>query len=87
MRINWKVRCRNKVWIVTMVSALLSIVYQAYEILGIAPVIPREQIMDIVTTVLTILALLGVIVDPTTDGIEDSERAMTYCTDDEEPKG
>lgn len=87
MKINWKVRCRNKVWVLTMASALVSIIYQIYEIVGIAPVIPREQVMDIVTTVLTIFALLGIVVDPTTDGVEDSELAMTYCTDEEEPKG
>ena len=87
MKINWKVRCRNKVWVLTMASALVSIIYQIHEIVGIAPVIPREQVMDIVTTVLTIFALLGIVVDPTTDGVEDSELAMTYCTDEEEPKG
>lgn len=87
MKINWKVRLKNKTWCLTMIGALLSIIYQIAELVGIAPVIPKESIMDLVTTVLTVLALLGVVIDPTTDGIEDSELAMTYCTEDEEPKG
>ena len=78
--INWKVRLTNKLWLVTVCSAILSIVYQIAELLGIAPSIPKEQIMDLITTVLTVLALLGVIIDPTTDGIEDSARALEYDT-------
>ena len=31
-----------------------------------------------------ILALLGVVVDPTTKGICDSDRALTYYTDSDE---
>lgn len=78
--INWKVRLTNKLWLVTVCSAILSIVYQFAELVGIAPSIPKEQIMDLITTVLTVLALLGVIIDPTTDGIEDSARALEYDT-------
>ena len=78
---------QNKAWCITMAGALLSIIYQIAELLGIAPIIPKEKIMDLITTVLTVLALAGVVIDPTTDGIEDSSLAMTYCTKDEAPKG
>ena len=87
VKINWKVRLQNKAWCITMAGALLSIIYQIAELLGIAPIIPKEKIMDLITTVLTVLALAGVVIDPTTDGIEDSSLAMTYCTKDEQPKG
>ena len=30
---------------------------------------------------INLLAVLGVIIDPTTEGISDSDRALTYCTD------
>ena len=38
--------------------------------------------LDFVGTIFTILALLGIVVDPTTEGVSDSNQAMTY----EEPK-
>ena len=45
---------------------------------GIVPQFEQNQIMDVVIMLLQILAFIGVVSDPTTKGIEDSEQAMGY---------
>ena len=42
----------------------------------------QEQLVSVIGTVFSILALIGVVVDPTTKGISDSDQAMGYI----EPK-
>ena len=44
----------------------------------VVPKITENQVMEIISQVLTVLGLLGVIVDPTTSGIADSQRALGY---------
>lgn len=77
-KINWKIRLKNKAWLITAAGALISLCYQIAEAAGLSPAIPQERLMDIISTALTILSLLGIIIDPTTEGIEDSDLAMTY---------
>ena len=42
------------------------------------PAVTKNSVLEVVNQVLTILGLLGIIVDPTTAGISDSDRAMSY---------
>lgn len=42
----------------------------------------QAQLVAIVGTVFALLAILGIVADPTTTGVGDSEQAMTYT----EPK-
>jgi phi LC3 family holin len=44
------------------------------------PEITQSLVLQLINQVLTFLGLIGVIVDPTTAGIGDSERAMGYET-------
>ena len=37
-----------------------------------------QKLLDVVNAAFVVLALLGIIQDPTTEGIEDSTLAMTY---------
>ena len=60
---------------------LISIIYKVLSLLGIAPSIDENAVLEVVSMVVDFLALLGVVVDPTTKGINDSERAMTYLTE------
>lgn len=78
MKINWKIRFRNKTWLLTFVGAIVAFAYQLLALLGIAPKVDQQSIMAIVTTLLTLLTTIGVIIDPTTAGTNDSERALTY---------
>lgn len=83
MKINWKVRLRQRPFLVAMFSALLLLVQQVARFLGyeLSETI-GEQLTEIFNTVLFILTIAGVILDPTTKGLGDSEQAKEYS----EPK-
>ncbi len=78
MQINWKVRFKNPVWLGSFFSLLVGFIYSLLKMFDIIPTIPQESILRIIQEVLTFLGLIGVLVDPTTAGISDSNRAMTY---------
>lgn len=75
---NFKVRFRNKVFVVTFTAAVLAFVYQVLSMFGIVPGVTQDQLMQVITMLSDILVMVGVLVDPTTSGIGDSSRAMTY---------
>lgn len=85
MKINWKVRIRNKVFWVSLIPMMLLLVQQICGLFGVSVDVTAvsEQLVGIVGTVFVILGLLGVVVDHTTPGVKDPERVMTY----EKPKG
>lgn len=78
MKINWKIRLQNKTWVVSMVCAVIAFVYQLLGLCGVVPAISEETLVQLVGMVANILVGLGILIDPTTKGIEDSDRAMTY---------
>ena len=83
MKINWKIRFKNKVCLLTFIGTIIAFVYQIGSMFGLAPKIAQDQIMNLVKILLTLLVGVGVIVDPTTKGAADSERAMTYGTEND----
>ena len=78
MKINWKVRLRNKTWLASLLALVVTFVYNLLAMLEIAPAVTEDWVMGIISTVLTLLTALGVLIDPTTQGVQDSERAMLY---------
>lgn len=78
MKINWRVRFRNKVWLTTMLATVCAFVFDVLAMLDIVPAVTEDAVMQAVTALLTVLSMLGVVIDPTTDGASDSDRAMTY---------
>lgn len=78
MNINWKLRFQNKTTLTALVLALVALVYQVLGVCGVVPRVTQDQVTTIVSMVINILCLLGIVVDPTTAGVGDSERAMTY---------
>lgn len=80
MGINWRVRIRNKWFWMTAIPLVLLLVQQVAAIFGFVLDFEtlQAQILAVVDTLFLILGLLGVAVDMTTEGISDSERAMTY---------
>lgn len=71
-KINWRVRFRNKTFWLTLVPLLVLLTQQ----LGLKWV--PENWESIFTTVMAILTVVGIINDPTTAGIKDSEQALSY---------
>ena len=78
MKINWKVRLRNKTWLMSIIALIITFVYDLLAMLEIVPAVTEDWLMSIVQTVLTLLTALGVVIDPTTQGMCDSVRAMLY---------
>jgi len=78
MKVNWKVRFKNKVWLTMFFSTIITFVYTILGMLDIAPHITQNTALSIVNEALMMLSLIGVIIDPTTSGIGDSERALGY---------
>ena len=79
MRMNWKVRFRNTTWLTMFISLIVGVVFNMLKLFDVVPVVTENAIMNIVSQVLTFLGLIGVLVDPTTAGINDSVRAMQYA--------
>lgn len=77
--INWKLRFKNKATLLAIAGTLILLAQQ----LGLK--LP-DNIEDVVNTVLTLFVLLGVVNDPTTAGLKDSETALTYDKPKEENK-
>lgn len=78
MKVNWKVRFKNGVWLASFLSMLVSFVYEVLRMFDVVPVITENQIAEIISKALMILGMIGVITDPTTAGIGDSQRALSY---------
>ena len=68
MKIDWKSRFTNKTFIASFVATLILLLQQ----LGLSAYIPGN-IMEIVNTILMLLVMLGVVIDPSTQGISDNK--------------
>lgn len=69
--INLKLRLKNKVTLAALISAVFIMLGQ----FGLE--IPHN-IQEGVNTLLNIVVILGIVVDPTTKGVSDSEQALNY---------
>lgn len=78
MKLNMKLRWQNKA---TLTAIVLGVIALAYQMLGLCGIVPAVSQSDVVTTAgmaINVLVLIGVVVDPTTGGVGDSEQAMKY---------
>lgn len=79
MKINWKVRLKHKTFLVSLFAFLLLLVQQVTAAFGYSlPEAVGEQATAIFNTILSILILLGIVIDPTTSDVSDSEQALKY---------
>jgi len=85
MKINWKVRFMSKTFWLAFIPAVALVVMAVANVFNITLDLSAtvEKLKNVVAAVFGVLALLGVVVDPTTKGVSDSDRAMTY----DEPGG
>lgn len=73
---NFKTRMKNKAFLVALASVIVTAVYQILGLCGVTPAVSQSDVINVISLILTVLAGLGVIVDPTTDGVGDSERVL-----------
>lgn len=80
MNINWKVRIKNKAWWLAMVPAVLILVQALAAPFGYQWDfgVLNEQLAAIINAAFAVLALVGIVADPTTEGIGDSVQALQY---------
>ena len=83
MKINWKARFKNPTFVITFTTLVVSFVYQILAIFGIFPTVSENDIINAITLLVNGLATIGVMVDPTTNGVSDSDRALTYYTEND----
>ena len=82
MKINWKVRVQSGAFWVGISGLVLTLIYYVLDMVGIVPAYSQEQVVNVAMMVVQILSFIGIVTDPTTKGIKDSEQAMEY----EKPK-
>ena len=80
MKINWKVRVKNKMFWLSIVPALLVLVQTIAAPFGYKFDfgVLNQQLADIINAAFVVLSILGIVVDPTTHGVNDSTNALNY---------
>ena len=84
MNINWLVRLKNKNFWLALVPAVLLLIQVVAAVFGFELDLGDlgNRILDVVNALFAVLAILGIVTDPTTSGLGDSKQALTYT----EPK-
>lgn len=84
MNVNWLVRIKNKAFWVTLIPAVLLLVQVIAAVFGFVLDLGElgNKLIDVVNAIFAVLAILGIVTDPTTAGVSDSTQALTYT----EPK-
>lgn len=82
--INWEVRLKNKLFWLAIIPAVLVLIRSVGAVFGYELNFTElgDKLAAVVEAVFAVLAILGIVVDPTTEGVKDSRLAMTY----DEPK-
>ena len=80
MKINWKVRIKNKAFWLAVIPAVAMVAQAVAAVFGytidLGTIVGKLQ--AVVNAVFALLVILGIVIDPTTEGIQDSNRAMSY---------
>ena len=84
MQINWQVRFKNKTFWLTFIPALLLLIQAVAALFGFTLDLTevQDKLLVVVNALFAVLTTVGVVVDNTTKGVSDSNKAMTYT----EPK-
>ena len=82
MIINWKVRILNKTFWLTLVPALALLLQTFLAVFGVKLELGEtiDKLLVFINALFGVLMIIGIVNDPTTSGISDSTRAMTYET-------
>ncbi len=82
MKINWIVRIKNKAFWLAIIPAVLLLIQAVADVIGYHIDFGdiSDKMIAVVNAVFVVLSILGIVVDPTTNGVGDSTRALTYTT-------
>ena len=78
--INWKVRILNKTFWITLVPALALLIQTFLAVFGVKLELGEtiDKLLVFINALFAVLMIVGIVNDPTTSGVSDSTRAMTY---------
>ena len=78
--INWEVRIKNKNFWLAIIPAVILLIQAVAAVFGFTLDFGElsSKLIAVVNAVFVVLAILGIVNDPTTSGVKDSERAMSY---------
>ena len=78
--INWKVRLKNKTFWLELIPAALLLVQVVAAVFGYTLDLGElgDKLLSVVNALFGVLAILGIVTDPTTKGVGDSSQALTY---------
>lgn len=78
--INWKVRVLNKTFWLTLVPALALLLQTFLAVFNVRLELGEtiDKLLVFINALFAVLMIVGIVNDPTTSGISDSTRAMTY---------
>lgn len=79
--INWKIRAKNRVFWLALVPAFLLLIQAVAQVFNISLDFTNlnKDLLNVVNALFVVLTILGVVADPTTEGVQDSTRALTYA--------
>ena len=84
MNINWTVRIKNKTFWLALIPAVLLLIQVVASVFGFTLDLGDlgDKLISVVNALFAVLVILGIVTDPTTEGVGDSTQALTYT----EPK-
>ncbi|MEN2351516.1 phage holin [Lacticaseibacillus paracasei] len=82
MKINWKVRFLSVKFWLALVPAVLLVIQTVAAVFGYNWDFASlgKELTAVVNAVFALLTIVGVAVDPTTEGVSDSQQALAYTT-------
>lgn len=82
MKVNWIVRFKNKAFWLALIPAIALVAQAVAAVFGYTIDLTTMvgKLQAVVNAVFALLVILGIVVDPTTEGVKDSERALSYTS-------
>lgn len=87
--VNWTVRVKNKTFWLTLIPAVLLLIQVTAAVFGYTLELGGlgDKLLDVVNALFAVLAILGIVTDPTTKGVGDSSQALTYDKPKDDKEG
>lgn len=87
--INWTVRMKNKTFWLALIPAALLLVQVVAAVFGVTLDLGElgDKLLSVVNALFAVLAILGIVTDPTTKGVSDSAQALTYDKPKDDKEG
>ena len=87
--INWTVRIKNKTFWLSLIPAVLLLVQVVAAVFGYTLDLDPlgDKLLAVVNALVAVLAILGIVTDPTTKGVSDSTQALTYDKPKDDKEG